>query len=232
MTETSAANNKEQRKAASGPLASPRRRAALHDEAVSRLRRMILEGDLAPGSRVPERDLCAELQISRTPLREALKVLASEGLVQLMPHRGATITKLSPQDLDHAFRVIEALEALAGELACERITDEEVAEIRALHEQMLVHYQNGTRPEYFRLNQAIHDHIVVAAANPILSEMHGNLSRRIQLARYMPNYSTARWRQAVKDHENMLKALEARDGERLARVLRHHLWRRAHGDAV
>jgi len=206
------------------------RRPALHGEVADRLRQMILEGDLASGSRIPERDLCAELEISRTPLREALKVLASEGLVQLMPHRGATVTKLSPQDLDHAFRVIEALEALAGELACEHIGDESIAEVRRLHQQMVRHYRRGERPEYFRLNQAIHDSIVAAADNPILAEMHATLSRRIQLARYMPNYSTARWRQAVQDHEHMLEALEARDGPHLARVLRHHLWRRAHGE--
>lgn len=231
MTPPRAANEGQQ-KAASGRVATTRRRAALHDEAVNHLRRMILDGDLAPGSRVPERDLCAALEISRTPLREALKVLASEGLVQLMPHRGATITKLSPQDLDHAFRVVEALEALAGELASERITDDEIAQIRALHGQMVAYYENGARPEYFRLNQAIHDHIVAAAGNPILSEMHANLSRRIQQARYMPNYSTARWRQAVEDHEQMLEALEARDSERLARVLRHHLWRRARSEGA
>lgn len=216
--------SKSQSKASDNSKERPRR-IVLHDETVGRLRRMILNGDLAPGSRVPERDLCAELKVSRTPLREALKVLASEGLVQLMPHRGATVTRLSPEDLDHAFGVLEALEALAGELACERITDDEVEQIRALHEEMVVHYENEARTEYCRLNQAIHDSIVAAAANPILSEMHSKLSRRVQQARYMPNYSTARWRKAVEDHEQMLKALEARDGEGLAQVLRHHLWR-------
>lgn len=200
------------------------RRAALHDEAVRRLRNMILNGELAPGSRVPERELCEELDISRTPLREALKILASEGLIQLMPHRGATVTRMSPQDLDHAFRVIEALEALAGELACERISDAEVEKIAALHEQMLLHYECGERPQYFRLNQEIHDRIVAAACNPALSEVHQKLSRRIQQARYMPNYSAERWKRAVGDHEDLLKALQARDGERMASILRRHLW--------
>lgn len=200
------------------------RRAALHDEAVRRLRNMILNGELAPGSRVPERELCEKLVISRTPLREALKILASEGLIQLMPHRGATVTRMSQQDLDHAFRVIETLEALAGELACERISDAEVAMIAACHAQMLRHYERGERPQYFRLNQEIHGRIVSAAANPPLSEIHQKLSRRIQQARYMPNYSAARWQRAAGDHEDMLKALQARDGERMASILRRHLW--------
>ncbi len=206
-------------------------RTALHDEAARRLREMIVSGELAPGSRVPERELCEKLAISRTPLREALKILASEGLIQLAPHRGATVTRMSPADLHHAFRVVEALEALAGELACERISDMEIDTIAELHRRMRCHYDNGERPEYFRLNQEIHDRIVAAAGNPTLSEVHQKLSRQIQQARYMPNYSNARWQRAVRDHDQILEALRARDGQGLAAILKQHLRRKGDSGA-
>src|SRR5579885_3085719 len=98
----------------------------LHEEVVSRLRHMLIDGDIPPGSRVPERQLCAALRISRTPLREALKVLAAEGLVVLLPNRGARAAKLTRKGLQDLFELCEGLEAMAGQLACTRISAEQV----------------------------------------------------------------------------------------------------------
>lgn len=203
--------------------AQPITRRALHDEVVARLRDMIVEGALAPGERVPERELCERFGISRTPLREALKVLASEGLVDLQHHRGATVSQLDAAALDDMFQVMGALEALAGELAGARATDAQIAAIRALHEQMLRHHARHELSDYFRLNQRIHEHIVEAAGNPVLANLYRGLSVRIRRARYMANLSRTRWDQAVAEHEVILQALTARDGARLARVLREHL---------
>lgn len=202
---------------------TPIARPSLHSEVVRRLRDMILEGELAPGAQIAERELCERLEVSRTPLREALKVLAVEGLVQLRPHRSATVSRLSREDLGHTFRVMEALEALAGELACERISDAQIKEIRALHECMVAHYLAHERPQYFRVNQVIHRKIVEAAGNPVLSEVYANLSGRILQARYMANYSAVRWKQAVAEHASILSALAARDGVELSRILKRHL---------
>ena len=94
----------------------------LHEEVVGRIRAILLDGEIPPGARIPERELCERLEISRTPLREALKVLAAEGLVQLLPHRGSRAAKLTDKDMRDLFEVCQGLEALAGELACERIT--------------------------------------------------------------------------------------------------------------
>lgn len=198
-------------------------RAALHDEAARRLRHMILEGQLAPGSRIAERAICEQLGISRTPLREALKVLASEGLVELLPHRGAQVSTLGREDIDHMFEVMGTLEALAGELACARITDAEVAAIHDAHEQMARHYARQERGEYFRLNQEIHERIVAAARNPVLANVYNTLSARIRRARYQANLSPARWRQAMEEHEAILAALAERDAARLSRILKEHL---------
>ncbi len=199
------------------------RRRSLHDEVADRLRVMIMEGELAPGEKITERLLCERFGISRTPLREALKVLASEGLLDLTPNQGATVARITLEDVEEVFAVMGALEALSGKLACTRITDEQVAAIKALHYQMIVHYQRGELPEYFRLNQEIHKKILAAAGNPTLANTYHGLARRIRQARYLANMSKDRWAQAVAEHESMLKALDQRDGGALARILEAHL---------
>lgn len=198
-------------------------RRPLHDEIVEKMRRMIGEGELLPGARVPEKLLCERFGVSRTPLREALKVLAAEGLVELYPNRGAVIATLQMSELEEMFPVLGHLEALAGEMACAHITEDELAEIRALHYQMVVHFRRGERPDYFRLNQEIHARILQAAKNKALAGVHGTLASRIRHARYLANLTQARWAKAVEEHEEILDALSKREGRRLAELLKAHL---------
>lgn len=196
---------------------------SLHETLVVRLRDLIVEGELEPGARISERLLCARFGISRTPLREALKVLASEGLVDLLPNRGARVVRLEDKDVEDMFEVMAALEALSGRLACARIGEPALAEIRALHYEMLAHYMRRRLPDYFRLNQAIHQAIVDAAENPVLKATYLSLNARIRRARYFANMSDERWAAAVAEHEAILSALTERDGEKLARILDAHL---------
>src|ERR1700742_1071911 len=142
---------------------SDREDQSLHGEILSRLRDHIVEGNIPDGGRILERELCELLGISRTPLREALKVLASEGLVELLPNRGARVRMLSDTDLRELFDVMGGLEALAGRLACENITDSEVSEIERLHHEMYGFYLHRDMHNYFRVNQLIHQHIVEAS---------------------------------------------------------------------
>lgn len=201
--------------------AIPRR--TLHDELVDRLRRQIVEGELAPGDKINEKALCQTYQVSRTPLREALKVLAREGLVVLTPHRGAQVSMLTVEDMEEAFPVIGALEALAGELACRNATDAEIARIEALHDRMATAHDMRDRTKYFRLNQQIHDALAKAARNPTLTTMREMLDGRVSRARYYVNISAPRWDQAMEEHREILAALTARDGTRLGAVLKRHL---------
>ncbi len=201
----------------------PIRRRSLHDELVERLRLLIVEGDLAPGSKISEKDLSDIFAVSRTPLREALKVLAREGLVELSPNRGASVAALTLEDLEEAFPVMGALEALSGELACHSIADRELAAVECQHEAMIEAYEKRDIPNYFKHNQAIHQAILEAARNPTLEQMQSGLAGRIRRARYMANMSEARWAKAVAEHETILAALQARDGERLAQILKQHL---------
>ncbi len=205
------------------PGHGPRSRRPLHEEAADRLRDMIVEGELAPGERIREQAVCDQLGLSRTPLREAMKVLAAEGLVILQPNRGAMVSDPGPVDIADTFKVIGALEGLAGELACKRVKENEIAEIRVLHYQMALHHTRGELREYFRLNQRIHETLVELSGNNVLIETHRQLGGRIRRQRFAANRSGGRWEQAMQEHEQMLEALAARDGKRLAEVLRLHL---------
>ena len=197
---------------------------SLHDGLLAGLRTLIDQGDLLPGARVPERTLCERFNVSRTPLRECLKVLANEGLVDLLPNRGARIATLADEHLVHLFEVIAALEAEAGRLACERITGPDLAEIKSLHYRMEAHFLRAELPEYFALNQAIHAAILAASANPVLAATYNGLAGRIARARYMSNrLRPDRWQSAMDEHAAILDALTRRDAATLPGLLTRHL---------
>ena len=197
----------------------------LHGEILSRLRDYVVEGNIAEGARVPEKLLCEMMGISRTPLREALKVLASEGLIELLPNRGARVKALSAQEVGELFDLMGGLEALAGRLACERITGEELDEIEHLHREMYAFYLRGDRQGYFRYNQMIHERILQAAANQALTISARTVQGRIRRVRFAANLDDqgARWSEAVREHELILDGLRRRAGDELASVLFNHL---------
>ena len=195
----------------------------LHDAIVSRIRDMIIEGTLAPGTRIHEGHLGRELGVSRTPLREALKYLASEGLLELAPGRGAVVRSFSSKDVEDSLIVLANLENLAGRLACIHASDEAIRAIRRMHDEMMQRYAVRDRLSYFKLNQAIHSAILKASGNDPLADVHGVLQARLRRIRYVGNESPEKWAAAVADHEDMIAALEARDGERLAGVLTNHM---------
>lgn len=201
----------------------PIARRTLHDEVVDRLRDLIIQGRLAPGTRINEVQVGALLGVSRTPLREAIKTLAREGLVENVPSRGAVVRRFSEADVAQIHEVLKTLEQLAARLACERADDETITHIHRLHQRMLEFYRNGNRLEYFKLNQAIHTAIVRASGNAALAETHELLQARIRRVRYTGNDTPSQWAGAVAEHEEMIEALIARDGERLANVMARHL---------
>src|ERR1700724_960935 len=204
---------------------SEREDQSLHDEILIRLRDHIVEGNIADGGRVPERQLCEMLGISRTPLREALKVLASEGLVELLPNRGARVRQLNERDLEELFDVMGGLEGLAGRLACENISDAEIAEIERLHYEMYGFYLHRDMHGYFHVNQLIHQKIVEAARNATLLATYASFAGRIRRIRYSANFARKRerWGEAMREHEMILEALRRRAGSELSDILFHHL---------
>ncbi len=201
------------------PLPAP----VLHQQAGARLRQLIVEGVIEPGRKLNERALAEQLCVSRTPLREAIRMLAAEGLVELLPNRGAVAAQLSPTDIADTFEVIAGLEGQSGELAAARITDEALNEIRALHFEMLATHARRDLPTYYRLNAAIHNHINAAARNPVLTQTYRTVNARLQALRFRSNFDEAKWTRAVQEHERMIELLVARDGARLRKLLIAHL---------
>lgn len=202
------------------PPAGP---ASLHEEILARLRDFIVEGHLAPGARIPERQLCETLSVSRTPLREALKVLASEGLLELLPNRGARVRQYTEKDIRELFEVVTALECMGGHLACERISDREIEEIEALHYRMYAHYIKRELHEYFANNQRIHELIVTASRNSALVASHASYSASIRRIRYSANLHRDRWSEAMREHEDILDALRRRAADELTVLMLKHL---------
>jgi DNA-binding GntR family transcriptional regulator len=205
------------------PLLPKVERQRLHDTVVDHLRTFIVEGALAPGMKLNERELCERLGISRTPLREALKVLAAEGLVEISPNRGATVSQMSEAEIREMFELLSGLEAFSGELACERITPAELAEIKVLHYEMLACRAQNDLSGYYVRNHAIHDRINEAARNTALRQVYVTMNRRLQALRFRSNFQTTKWDSAIVEHEEMIRALEARDGKRMSAILRAHL---------
>jgi DNA-binding GntR family transcriptional regulator len=204
---------------AGGPIAW----RSLHEAVAARLRDLIVEGHLPEGSRIVEKQLCEKLQVSRTPLREAFKVLAVEGLIEIQPNRGAIVSRIGPREARDMLTVISRMEALAGELACAHATDGEIAGVRALHDRMMALFGKRERMLYFGVNQQIHLEIVRIARNEVLRTMHAQLHARMKRIRFRGNDIPHNWAAAVTDHEQIIAALEARDGPRLGALLQRHL---------
>jgi DNA-binding GntR family transcriptional regulator len=198
-------------------------RAALHEQVAQRLRQMLVEGGIPPGAKLNERELAELLQVSRTPLREAIKMLAAEGLVELVPNRGAIALALGEADVLNTFEVMAGLEAQSGELAAERITDAELAEIQAMHFEMLAAYTRQDLSAYYSINNRIHRAINAAAKNPVLSAVYEQVNARLQALRFRSNQDGEKWKRAVKEHETMIEALAARDPAAMRAVLLTHL---------
>ncbi len=197
---------------------------SLHADIVSQLRDFIVEGRLAPGSRIPERELCEKFGISRTPLREALKVLAAEGLIELLPNRGARVRQFSETDIRNLFEVLSGLDFLAGRLACARITDDAIASIEKLHLEMYTYYLRRELADYFRINQKIHQAIVDAAANPVLSANFASLNSIVRRLRYSANLvHRDRLGDAMREHEQIVDALKRRSADELGLLMFQHM---------
>ncbi|PRY88283.1 GntR family transcriptional regulator [Donghicola tyrosinivorans] len=196
---------------------------SLHDQVVSKVRDLIIEGILEPGSRIDEADLIQKLGVSRTPFREALRTLAAEGLVIVRPSRGSTVRKLTTEDVFSMLEVLGHLEQLAGELACQRASDQDIAELVDLHNRMMTRYAARDRMPYYKMNQEFHSRLTALSQNQPLQEMQANLQARLKRIRYIGNEKPEYWAGAVADHEAMVAALKERDGPRLGQAMATHI---------
>jgi DNA-binding GntR family transcriptional regulator len=201
----------------------PIRRQSLHHEVADRLRTMIVEAELAPGDRIAEAALCEQLGVSRTPLREALKVLASEGLIDLLPNRGTRVSKITAREIGELFEVLSGIERTAGELAAERAADADINKLQKFQERMEMHHRNNQRHEYFELNRQVHELIVRMSGNTVLVATHANLMMKVQRARYLAIMSRGRWDESIREHAEICEAIAAHEPARAGALIRDHV---------
>ncbi len=198
-------------------------RDSLHSLLTDRLRTMILTQHLKPGDRINELALSASLGVSRTPMREALKVLASEKLVTLFPYRGAIVANLSPDLIGQLFEVEGVIESQAAALACDRATDAELDAFETDHHRMVALFEAGDHAGYFAVNQGLHEALVAMAHNSSLTEVHAGVMAQLERTRYAAPTFEHRWQRAVEQHDVILKMLKARDADSLPGMIRDHV---------
>lgn len=203
---------------------------SLAQEAYRVLQQMIVHGELAPGARIVEPALCEQLDISRTPLREAIRMLSSDGLVARRHNRNAVVTLIDSRELEHLFEAEAGIEGLAAGLAASRMTNTELKQLETLQERLEKLHAKGDRAAYFELNQRIHALLVSGAKNPVLEETHRRLLGRLERARYLALDSIDRWQESTDEHRAILEALKDRNGELAQRLLSDHV--RHTGEAI
>lgn len=200
-------------------------RVPLHEQVAEEIRHLIVSGELAPGEKIRVSELAEDLDVSLTPLREALKILDKDGLVELMTNRGARVSEISVDGTRNLFEVISRLEALAAELTATRITEHEMKTLEDLHARMHDRHEAGDLPAYFDLNRQIHDLVVEAAKNPDLARVRTGLAFHVERARFLAVATEGHREKSVQDHDRLMDALRQRDAATAHDVWREHLER-------
>jgi DNA-binding GntR family transcriptional regulator len=198
---------------------------SLHDEVATRLRDQIFDGDLPAGTFIDETVLCASLQISRTPLREALKVLVAEGLVRHEPRRGSFVNQITEQDMDEIFPVIALLEGRCAFEAARNASDADVAALGGMHAKLQEHAKAQRIKDYYATNYAIHEAIITLANNRWLAQTIADLRKILKLARQQQLYAPGRLQQSLREHLSIFAALRARDAQAAETAMREHITR-------
>lgn len=198
---------------------------SLHEEVAARLRERIFEGALAPGAFLDEVQLAGEMNISRTPMREALKVLTAEGLVRHEPRRGCFVAEVTEQDLDEIFPVLALLEGRCAYEAARNASDADLQALEALHEKLARHARARRINDYYATNFAIHEAVIALAGNRWLAQVITDLRRIVKLARLQQLHAPGRLEQSLNEHLAVFAALKARDAEGAEAAMRTHLTR-------
>jgi DNA-binding GntR family transcriptional regulator len=198
---------------------------SLHHEVAAQLRDRIFSGELAPGMFLDEAQLAEQMHISRTPLREALKVLTAEGLVRHEPRRGCFVNQVTERDLDEIFPVIALLEGRCAREAALNATDADIEALEVLHDKLSRHAKARRINDYYAANYAIHEAIIALADNRWLAQVIGDLRKILKLARQQQLHAPGRLDQSLSEHLAVFAALKARDPEGAEAAMRTHLTR-------
>jgi DNA-binding GntR family transcriptional regulator len=203
------------------PGLSPR---ALYVEVAELLRQRIFQRELEPGSWIDELKIADEYGFSRTPLREALKVLAAEGLVTMKVRRGAYVTEVSAQDLSDVYHLLSLLESDAAGVVASRATDAEMAELVALHAELEVAALPGlaNTEAFFAVNERFHMRLLEIANNRWRDQMVADLRKVMKLNRHNSLLKTGRMEESLREHRAIMAALTARDASATVKRMHAH----------
>jgi DNA-binding GntR family transcriptional regulator len=196
---------------------SPR---ALYEEVAELLRQRIFSRELEPGSWIDELKIAEEYGISRTPLREALKVLAAEGLVTMKVRRGAYVTEVSEKDLADVYHLLALLESDAAGVVAERATDDELSGLQTLHHELEAAV--GERDRFFALNEQFHMRVLELARNRWREQMVADLRKVMKLNRHNSLLKTGRIEESLAEHRAIVAALAQRDAALAVQRMREH----------
>lgn len=198
------------------------RKGDLRLKAVESLRQMIFSGELAPGERLREVALSEAFGMSRTPIREAIRTLAAEGLVEPLTNRSVVVTVPDKSEAADVFTVLGALEALAGQLACRRMTAEQIEILGELQDDLEKYFEKKDRLSYLEANRLIHEFIVEAADSSSLMLAWRMLLPRAERARHVSTLDKERWAEAFAEHKEIYAAMQKRDEQLLRQLLESH----------
>ncbi|MFP3928774.1 MAG: GntR family transcriptional regulator [Desulfobacteraceae bacterium] len=197
--------------------------STLHQEVAKRIRELISAGALKKGQKIDEKALCESMGVSRTPVRESLRILHSEGLIDLIPHRGAYVSKPCIEDIQEMFEVMSTLEGMCARLAVQNLTPQDLKRIESLHGKLEQYYGEWDHRGYLEHNEVLHLFVQELAGNKILNEVIDGLRRKILLYRHEQLYRPERFHQSVQEHREILDAFQLKDPAAAESVMKRHL---------
>ena len=199
------------------------KKSTLHVRAADALREMIMTGELREGDKINETELCAAMEISKTPLREALRVLCVEGLISLVPNRGAFVTKPTIDEITEMFDVMAVLEGMCAKRAAEKMTEEDFRQIEFFHEALEKAYRARDQKTYIRVNNQYHSFVQELAENRTINAIIDGLRKKILLYRFQSLNLAGRFEESINEHRELQEAFRRRDGEKAEEIMRMHL---------
>ena len=196
----------------------------LAEQIATQIRRDILRGKLPPGTSIKERDNAAEMGVSRTPMREAIRILAKEGLVQLRPSRSPIVAQPSYKEVSDQAQVLIALEKLSAELACQNASDAEIDHIASIVDVMAREFDTTDPLDMFEIDMSFHTAIAEASRNAALAQTHCSFLQKLWRARYIAASQRRNRERVVTEHSRIVDGLRARDPKAVRDAIENHLW--------
>jgi len=196
---------------------------AIHEDVATQIRTMIRDGTLPKGAKIDEKHLCESMGVSRTPVREALRILNAEGLVALVPNKGSYVSDPPIEVMQDLFEVISVLEGASARLATRRMTDRDFARIESLHRDLERSYRARDHKSYLQRNHVLHELIEDITRNKVIKQVVDGLRQQILLYRYRQLYEKYRFDESIQEHRDLLEAFRKRDARLAETVMKRHL---------